>query len=139
MNDALIEIPAFPGASTDEVIPRLLLQGIRAASTARPSRVGNPIATVCPYEDEIADFDQPSWPENEDETWTEAKNQRRCNLIDRKYARGLTPAETSELARLQAQMLRYSQRVAPLPIEAADRLYEKLLAGVNNSRSPQDL
>src|SRR4051794_27664477 len=35
-----------------------------------------------------------------DETWTEEKNQRRCDLIDRKYAGRLTVDETVELARL---------------------------------------
>src|SRR5687768_7306873 len=56
---------------------------------------------------------------NRDEPWTEAKNQRRCDLIDRKYASGLTAAEAAELAVLQEQMLRYRQRVAPLPLEDA--------------------
>src|SRR5262249_41447254 len=134
MTVTLLEKPAFPGASTDNVAVQLRLLGIGAASTGRSSRLGDPVAAIPPYEDEIADFDQPPWPKLEDETWTEQKNQRRCDLIDRKYAGGLTPAETSELARLQAQMLRHSQRVAPLPIEAADRLYKKLLAGANTSR-----
>ncbi len=65
---------------------------------------------------------------NGDEPWTEEKNQRRCDLIDRKYASGLTPAEAVELARLQEQMLRYRQRVAPLPLEDARRLHQELLA-----------
>src|SRR5262249_23290505 len=128
MNAAPIEKQAFPGTSTGRAVARLRLLGIGAASTQSSSRLSLHIAAVSPYEDGIADFDQPPWPDSEDETWTEAKNQRRCDLIDRKYAGGLTPAETKELARLQAQMLRYSQRVAPLPIEAADRLYKKLLA-----------
>ena len=77
-------------------------------------------------------------PETESETWTEAANQRRCDLIDRKYAGGLTPAETSELALLQAQMLRHRQRVAPLPLEDARCLYKELLAGVITSRARTD-
>jgi hypothetical protein len=136
MNCTLIERPPFPEASTYKVRPRLLREGIDAQSS---SRLGHPITSDSPYEDGIADFDQPPWPENEDETWTEAKNQRRCDLIDHKYAGGLTPAETRELAQLQAQMLRHSQRVAPLPIEAAERLYKKLLAGVNTSPLPKNL
>jgi hypothetical protein len=60
-------------------------------------------------------------------------NQRRCDLINRKYAGGITPAETRELAHLQEQMLRHRQRVAPLPIEAAERLYKQLLADVSPS------
>lgn len=60
--------------------------------------------------------------------WTEIKNSRRCDLIDRKYAGTLTPAEAVELSGLQAEMLRYRQRVAPLPLEDARRLHQELLA-----------
>jgi hypothetical protein len=66
-------------------------------------------------------------PSNGDEAWSEAKNQRRCDLIDRKYAGELTPAEAVELAQLQEQMLRHRQRVAPLPLEDARRLHQELL------------
>jgi hypothetical protein len=59
--------------------------------------------------------------------WTEAMNARRCELIDRKYAGALTPQEAIELARLQEEMLRYRQRVAPLPLEDARRLHQELL------------
>src|SRR5262245_38217749 len=45
---------------------------------------GRPVAWVVPVGPAPADGD---------ETWTEAKNQRRCDLIDRKYAGGLAPAE----------------------------------------------
>ena len=62
------------------------------------------------------------------EDWTEAKNARRCELIDRKYAGALTPQETIELAGLQDEMLRYRQRVAPLPLEDIRRLHQELLA-----------
>ncbi len=60
--------------------------------------------------------------------WTEAKNARRCELIDRKYAGTLTAQEGIELARLQEEMLRYRQRVAPLPLEETRRLHQELLA-----------
>lgn len=59
--------------------------------------------------------------------WTEAKNDRRCELIDRKYAGTLTLQEGIELAGLQEEMLRYRQRVAPLPLEEARRLHQELL------------
>jgi hypothetical protein len=136
MNATLIEKPGFPGASTDKVLARFLLLGIGSASTGRTSGLHHPNATGFPCEDEIAGFDQPPWPESEDETWTETKNQRRCDLIDRKYAATLTPVEASELARLQAQMVRHRQRVAPLPLEDAQRLYRELLASVIASRPP---
>lgn len=63
-----------------------------------------------------------------EEDWTETKNARRCALIDRKYAGSLTPQETIELTGLQDEMLRYRQRVAPLPLEEARRLHQELLA-----------
>lgn len=64
----------------------------------------------------------------EDEPWTKAKNDRRCDLIDRKHVGGgLSPAEALELARLQEQMLRYRDRVAPLPLDDARRLHQQLL------------
>ncbi len=66
-------------------------------------------------------------PPNGEEAWTEAKNQRRCDLIGRKYAGSLTPPEAVELAQLQEQMLRHRQRVAPLPLEDARRLHQELL------------
>src|SRR5262245_4096155 len=138
MSLTLIEKPAFPGASTDKVIARFLLLGPGGSSTDRSSRLGHPIATVSPYEDEKADFHQRPWPETDEESWREAKNQRRCDLIDRKYLGSLTPVETRDLARLQAQILRHRQRVAPLPLEDARRLYEELLAGVTSSRSSTD-
>lgn len=65
---------------------------------------------------------------NGDEPWTAAKNHRRCDLIDRKYAGALTPAEAVELVHLQEEMLRYRQRVAPLPLDDARKLHQELLA-----------
>ena len=59
--------------------------------------------------------------------WNEAKNHRRCELIDRKYTTSLTPDETIELAALQKEMLRYRQQVAPLPLADARRLHQELL------------
>jgi hypothetical protein len=79
---------------------------------------GRPVAWLVPA--------APS-PANGVEPWTEAKNQRRCDLVDRKYAGSLTPSEAVELAQLQEQMLRYRQRVAPLPLEDARRLHQVLL------------
>lgn len=64
---------------------------------------------------------------NEKSAWTDAKNERRCELIDRKYDGKLTAEEAAELALLQDQALRYRQRVAPLPLDAARRLHQKLL------------
>jgi hypothetical protein len=61
------------------------------------------------------------------EEWTEAKNARRCDLIDKEIAGTLSSAEAEELAGLQREMLRHRRRVAPLPLEAARRLHQELL------------
>ncbi len=79
---------------------------------------GRPVAWVVPV---------PTPSGKGEETWTEVKNQRRCELIDRKYAGSLTSTEAVELAHLQEQMLRHRRRVAPLPLEDARRLHQELL------------
>src|SRR5438477_9470574 len=92
--------------TADEGVRRFILS---AASTAEGSVLelgGRTIALLVP-----ASSSGPA------EAWTEAKNQRRCELIDRKYAVGLADAEAVELARLQEQMLRHQERVAPWPVE----------------------
>ncbi len=72
------------------------------------------------------------------EEWSDAKNERRCDLIDREFnGPPLTPAEMVEMAGLQEEMLRYRQRVAPLPIEDARRLHQELLARVAAKDSPK--
>jgi hypothetical protein len=70
----------------------------------------------------------PSVPNGDGEPWTDAKNHRRCDLIDRKYSGALSPAEAAELARLQEEMLQHRQRVAPLPLEDARRMLHELLS-----------
>ena len=68
--------------------------------------------------------------------WTDEKNNRRCDLIDKKYATGLTRDETVELARLQHEMYAHVRRVAPLPLEEARRLHQELLL-LAQSRQPK--
>ena len=62
------------------------------------------------------------------EEWTDAKNARRSELVDRKIDGSITPEEAEELAELQDQLDRYVDRVAPLPLEAARKLHHELLA-----------
>ena len=47
--------------------------------------------------------------------------------MDRKIVGAITPVEVVELAELQGQMMRYVNRVAPLPIEDARELHRQLL------------
>jgi len=89
---------------------------------------GRPVAWIAPFLPAAANGAEP---------WSEAKNQRRCDLIDRKYAGGLTPPEAIELTQLQEQMLRHRQRVAPLPLEDARRLHQELLTRAS-SQPPAD-
>jgi hypothetical protein len=79
---------------------------------------GRPLARVLPPVP--ADTGTPA-------AWSAEMNRRRCELIDRKYAHGLTAEEAAELARLQAAMHRYVDTVAPLPVGAARTLHQQLL------------
>jgi hypothetical protein len=59
--------------------------------------------------------------------WSEAKNARRCALVDREIDGTLTPEEAAELALLQEQMLRERRKLAPVPLEDLRRLHQDLL------------
>lgn len=64
------------------------------------------------------------------ETWTNDKNRRRCELVDRALSGTITDEERPELERLQEEMLVYRRTVAPLPIEDLRKLHQEL-NGVN--------
>jgi hypothetical protein len=68
--------------------------------------------------------------------WTESKNQRRCELIDKDIDDHLTPEEAIELEALERQMDRHLRTVAPLPLEDARRLHQELLAKAEAARKP---
>lgn len=70
--------------------------------------------------------------------WTEAKNARRCDLIDREIEGLLTADEAAELAHLQQEMLRHRRRVAPLPLEGARRLHQQLLEQARAASGPSE-
>ena len=67
-------------------------------------------------------------PSMKTDEWTEAKNARRCALVDKEIAGTLSAAEANELQQLQSEMLRHRRRIAPLPLDDARRLHEELLA-----------
>jgi hypothetical protein len=69
-----------------------------------------------------------------DEPWSEAKNQRRWDLLDRKYTTGLTRDEAFELARLQRELYAEQRRVAPLPLDEARRLHQELLKKAHSAQ-----
>jgi hypothetical protein len=70
--------------------------------------------------------------------WTEQKNTRRCELIDKEIDGVLTPEEAVELRQLQDQMLRYQNIVAPWPIPAARQLYDELLKKATKAQDDPD-
>jgi hypothetical protein len=59
-------------------------------------------------------------------TWSDALNQRRFALIDRKIEGSLTPAESIELAGLTRIMRDHVESEANLPIEGVRALHRKL-------------
>ena len=72
-------------------------------------------------------------PDNEsDIEWTENKNQRRCRLVDKEIDGTLSAAEKVELDQLQAEMLAYRHKVAPLPLEELRELHQDLLRQASN-------
>lgn len=50
--------------------------------------------------------------------WTDEKNEKRLELIDRKYSGGLSPTDETLFALLQAQLGEYQNRIAPLPFDS---------------------
>lgn len=59
--------------------------------------------------------------------WTDEKNQRRCDLIDKEIADVLSIDECQELEELQAEMLAFRRRVAPRPLKDLRELHQELL------------
>lgn len=59
--------------------------------------------------------------------WTEAKDERRYELIKKDIARKITPTEAEELAQLDLEAEKHFDRIAPLPMKGAQRLYRELL------------
>jgi hypothetical protein len=70
------------------------------------------------------------------EEWNDAKNARRCALVDREFDGGLTLEEADELAGLQEEMFRFRDRVAPLPLKDARRLHQELVIKAAIMASP---
>ncbi|HET6879330.1 MAG TPA: hypothetical protein VFI31_04215 [Pirellulales bacterium] len=60
--------------------------------------------------------------------WSDLKNARRCELVDREIEGTLLPHEVVELALLQQQMLTERRRLAPVALNDLRRLHQELLA-----------
>jgi hypothetical protein len=89
---------------------------------------GRPVACVLPPPK------SPNGANAEPGEWTEEKNRRRCELIDRKYDHGLSLAEEAELTLLQDAMYRFIDKVAPLPLDEARSLHQELLQKAAQAR-----
>jgi hypothetical protein len=71
--------------------------------------------------------------------WNDTKNHRRWELIEKKHKQvSLSPTEVVELAQLQEEMLRFRQRIAPLPLEDARRLHDELLRKASGKKRCQE-
>jgi hypothetical protein len=58
--------------------------------------------------------------------WSEEKNARRCELIRKKFAAGLTPEEAAELDQLQEQVGQFREQFGPLAAETVRALEAEL-------------
>jgi len=58
--------------------------------------------------------------------WTEAKNNRRCDLIDKEVAGVISESESAKLEQLQSEMLAYRRKVALLPLNEFLKLYKEI-------------
>ncbi len=67
--------------------------------------------------------------------WTDEKNRRRCDLVDKEIDSTLSPVEQQELEELQAEMLAYRRAVAPLPLKELRELHQGLLRGATDHRT----
>ena len=63
-----------------------------------------------------------------EESWTSAKNHRRCDLIEQDIDGTITADETLELELLQEEMREHVEKVAPIPLDYARQLHHELLA-----------
>jgi hypothetical protein len=61
-----------------------------------------------------------------DEGWTEAKNQRRCHLIDKEINSSITLAEQAELDHLQKDLYAAHPRVTRDELDALRQIYNEL-------------
>jgi hypothetical protein len=103
----------------DEAIKRFVLSLPVGANGAVLELDGRAVACVVPVVDEHLEAHS---------AWSEAKNARRCALIDKEIDGTLSAGEAVELHLLQREMLAHRRKVAPLPLAEARKLRQELLA-----------
>jgi hypothetical protein len=115
-----------------ETLPEPVRKFIRGLSAAPEGSViedgGQPVVRVTP-------IPKPSKVFGPDGEWTEAKNRRRCDLIDREIDGTMTPDERAELEGLQRELDRYVDAVAPLPLQPLRKLRQRLIKKAARARA----
>jgi hypothetical protein len=105
-----------------DTLPEPVRQFLRSVVVSPEGSVieqnGRPTVRVLPI---------PKPPNGVEAEWTDAQNQRRCDLIDREIDGILSPDERVELEDLQQQLRRYVDKVAPLPLEPLRQMHKALL------------
>jgi hypothetical protein len=69
-----------------------------------------------------------------DEPWTDEKNDRRINLIDKSIQQSLSPEESFELDQLTEQLRNYCDTEEAIPTKGAKKLHDYLLDLGDSSR-----
>jgi hypothetical protein len=103
----------------DEAVRRFVLSLPVDANGSVLELEGRAVACVVPVVEE---------PVEANGAWSEAKNARRCALIDSEIEGRLSAGEAVELHLLQREMLAHRHKVAPLPLAEARKLRQELLA-----------
>jgi hypothetical protein len=108
-----------------DIQPEIVRQFVLSLSASPDGVVlelaGQPVACIVPPPKERIGA------EEESGEWTDEKNRRRCELIERRYDNSLNPVEEAELTVLQDAMHRFIDQVAPLPLDVARNLHQELL------------
>jgi PAS domain S-box-containing protein len=89
-------------------------------SVAEPREDRRMIAPKPPVGREVRD-------RSSDLEWSDARNARRCELIDRKIQDTISTDEAAELEDLQEALRAHLDEVAPLPMEGAKKLHAELI------------
>ncbi len=103
----------------DEAVKRFVLSLPVDANGSVLELDGRAVACVVPVVEE---------PVEANGVWSEAKNARRCALIDSEIDGKVSAGEAVELHLLQREMLAHRHKVAPLPLAEARELHQELLA-----------
>jgi len=103
----------------DEAVKRFVLSLSVDANGSVLELAGRAVACVVPFVSE---------PVKANGAWSEAKNARRCALVDKEIDGTLSAGEAIELHLLQREMLAHRRKVAPLPLAETRKLRQDLLA-----------